>query len=379
MSRVLKKTLLTLFLVMLLSLSLSMGSGAWAAGTIKIGVITPLTGNLASIGNAVAEGIKLAVKVANDSGGVKGNKLELVVYDDRNVPEEAVSAAKRLISGDKVPVIIGAVGSSPTAAVQQITMREHVPLITPVSMTPKLTEIGDKYMFRATATAAMRETVFAEFVARKLNAKTVAFIASNEDLGRSTVEAAQQEYAKYGNPKTVYTAFFEPTATDFSAELVKIKALKPDVVYIVADSVRASIIVKQLRALNLTGNIVASAEAATDEFLRLAGPAAEGIYFPLDWSVDFDDAKSVEFLKLYKAEYKKLPETKFAVQGWEAAWLVIEALKGAKDYTPASVRDALSKATFDGPRGHLWFDEKGQVQIDSRIAVVKNGKFVISK
>ncbi|MDI6870673.1 MAG: penicillin-binding protein activator [Bacillota bacterium] len=354
-------------------------SPAVLAGTIKIGVITPLTGNLASIGNAVADGIKLAVKVANSTGGVKGNKLELVIYDDRNVPDEAVSAAKRLISGDKVPVIIGAVGSSPTAAVQQITMREQIPLVTPVSMAPKLTEIGDKFMFRATATAAMRETVFAKFVAKKLNAQTVAFIAGNEDLGRSTVEAAQKEYARYGNPKTVYTAFFEPTATDFSAELVKIKALKPDVVYIVADSVRASIIVKQLRALNLQGHIVASAEAATNEFLRLAGPAAEGIYFPLDWSVDFDDEKSTEFLALYNREYKKMPETKFAVQGWEAAWLVIEALKNAKDFSPLAVRDALSQVAFDGPRGHLDFDEKGQVRIESRIAVVKNGRFVISR
>jgi branched-chain amino acid transport system substrate-binding protein len=367
------------FVVLSLVLSLLLLSPAALAETVKIGVITPLTGNLASIGNAVAEGIRLAVKIANGKGGVKGNKIELVVYDDRNTPEEAVSAAKRLISGDKVPIIIGAVGSSPTAAVQQITMREQVPLITPVSMAPKLTEIGDRFMFRATATAAMREIVFAKFVAEKLNAKTVAFIAGNEDLGRSTVEAAQKEYAKYGNPKTVYTAFFEPSATDFSAELVKIKALKPDVVYIVADSVRASIIVKQLRAMNLQGAIVASAEAATNEFLRLAGPAAEGIYFPLDWAVDFDDDQSVEFLKLYKAEYKKLPETKFAVQGWEAAWLVIEALKKAKEPTPQAVRDALAQVSFDGPRGHLEFDEKGQVRIESRIAVVKTGRFAISR
>ncbi|HHW14329.1 MAG TPA: ABC transporter substrate-binding protein [Firmicutes bacterium] len=368
----------SVFLSLVLSLIL-LSPAASAADTIKVGVIAPITGNLASIGNAVSEGIRLAFKIANAQGGVHGNKLELVVYDDRNVPEEAVSAAKRLISGDKVPVIIGSVGSSPTAAVQQITMREHVPLVTPVSMAPKLTEIGDKYIFRATATAAMRETTFAKFVAQRLKAKTVAFIASNEDLGRSTVEAAQKEYAKYGNPKPVYTAFFEPTATDFSAELVKIKALKPDVVYIVADSVRASIIVKQLRALNLQGYIVASAEAATNEFLRLAGPAAEGIYFPLDWSVDFDDAKSEEFLRLYKAEYKKLPETKFAVQGWEAAWLVIESLKNAKDYSPQAIRDALAKVAFDGPRGHLDFDDKGQVRIESRIAVVKNGRFVIAK
>lgn len=371
-----KRALVT---VVLLVLSLAAASLTAQAGTVKVGVITPTTGSMASIGNAVLDGIKLAVKLINEKG-INGNKLELVIYDDRNIPDEAVSAAKRLISGDKVPVIIGSVGSSPTAAVQQITMKAQIPTITPVSMAPKLTELGDKYFFRATATAAMREVVFAKFVSQRLRAKTVAFLAANDDLGRSTVEAAVKEYGRYATPKVVSTAYFEPGSTDFSAELAKIRALNPDVIYLVADSTRASIIVKQLRALKVSSIVVASAEAATNEFIRLAGPASEGIYFPLDWAVTFDDEASLEFLSQYKKEYGKLPETKFAVQGWETAWVVAEAVRLAgKDLTPSGIREGLTKVKWTGPRGVFDFDEKGQVKIESRIAIIKDGKFVVAK
>lgn len=367
--------------VLLLALALASGTTtalAASSAVVKVGVISPTTGPLASIGNAVVEGIKLATKVINEQGGVDGASIKLVIYDDRNMPDEAVAAAKRLISDDKVPLIIGSVGSTSTAAVQQITMKEKIPLITPVSMAPKLTELGDKYFFRATATAAMRETTFARFVSQKLKAKTIAFLAANDDLGRSTVDAASKQYAKFGSPKVVYTAYFDPMATDFLAELSKIKSLNPDAVYLVADSVRAAIIVKQFKMLGIKADLVASAEAATNEFLRLAGSSAEGIYFPLDWAVTFDDPASREFLSLYQKEYHKLPETKFAVQGWETMWVVGKALMAAgKNASPAAIRDALAKVNWVGPRGDFHFDEKGQVQIESHIAEVKGGKFVI--
>lgn len=368
-------------MVLLVTLALVSGTTtalAASSNVVEVGVIAPTTGPLASIGTAVIEGIKLAAKVINEQGGVGGASIKLVIYDDRNMPDEAVAAAKRLISDDKVPVIIGSVGSTSTAAVQQITMKEKMPLVTPVSMAPKLTELGDKYFFRATATAAMREVTFARFVSQGLKAKTIAFLAANDDLGRSTVDAAMKQYAKFGSPKVLWTAYFDPMANDFLAELSKIKSLNPDAVYLVADSVRAAIIVKQLRMLGIKADVVASAEAATNEFLRLAGSAAEGIYFPLDWAVTFDNPESKEFLSLYQKEYHKLPETKFAVQGWETMWVVGKALMAAgKNASPAAIRDGLAKVKWVGPRGEFNFDEKGQVQIESHIAEVKSGKFVI--
>lgn len=362
--------------VLAVVLALVFAQGAAAVEPVKVGVIAPLTGTQANIGVAVVNGIKLAVKLANEENAA-GRPIQLIVYDDRNMPDEAVAAARRLIFEHQAKVIIGSVGSSSTAAIQQLTMREGIPLVTPVSLAPKLSQIGDKYFFRVTATTDMREEVFAVFVSRVLKVKTIAFLASNEDLGRSTVEAAEKKYAKIGGPRTVYKAFYEPGSTDFTAEITKIKSVAPDALYIVADSVKASIIVKQARAAGLQIPVLASGEAGTDQFLRLTGPAAEGVYIPLDWSTTFEDEESQRFLTGYVKEYGKPPETKFAVQGWEAAWIVAYAIGRVQGpVTSEAIRDQLRKTNWKGPRGVWTFDENGDPKVGSFIVQVRNGRFV---
>ncbi len=347
---------------------------------IKVGVIAPLTGSQASIGTAVVKGINLAAKKINESGGINGRQLEMVTLDDRNTPDEAVSAARRLISESNVNVILGSVGSSSTLAIQQLTMQQGVLLITPVSLAPKLSQVGDKFFFRVSATASNREASFTKFITEKLNVKTIAFLSSNEDLGRATVEAATKGYEAAGHPKVIYTGFYDPSATSFTTELNKIKALNPDALYIVADSVKAATIVKQARLLDMHPILLASGEAATQEFVRLAEGAGEGIYVPLDWSVSFDDPKSVEFLKAYKEEYNSLPETKFAVQGWEATWILAEAMhRTANNLTATTISDEMRKTNWLGPRGLWTFNDAGDPVITTYVSKLAGSSFVIAK
>ena len=361
-------------------MAIGCGGGEKNANTIKIGVIAPLSGNQASIGKGVVDGIQSAAKQINASGGVGGKQIELVVLDDRNMPDEAVSAAKKLISGDKVSLILGSIGSSSTAAIQQLTMKQKVVLVTPVSMLPKLSQNGDQYFFRVTATAPIREQSFGEFVSKKLNAKTIAFLASNEDLGRATVAAATKLYEQNGAPKVVYTGYYDPSATDFSAELNRIKSLNPDVLYIVANSVQASVIVKQVKVLQLQSKLIASGEAATQEFLRLSQGTGEGMFIPVDWAVSFDDPASKKFLDAFKKDYNKLPETKFAVQGWEAMWIVAEAIKRVDGpLTSDKLRDQMRKTDWLGPRGKWAFNQNGDPVLKTYISQVKGNDFIIAK
>lgn len=372
--------LFVLVLVLVFALAAAGCGGEQKSSTLKIGVIAPLTGNQASIGKAVVEGIQSAAKIINASGGVGGKQIELVVLDDRNMPDEAVSAAKKLTSEHKVSLILGSIGSSSTAAVQQLTMKQKIVLVTPVSMLPKLSQIGDQYFFRVTATANGREQSFGEFVSKKLNAKTVAFLASNEDLGRSTVAAATKLYEQFGNPKVVYTGYFDPSATDFNAELNRIKSMNPDALYIVANSVQAAMIVKQAKVLQVSATVLASGEAATQEFLRLSQGAGEGMYIPVDWSVSFDDQASKKFLEAYQKDYNKLPETKFAVQGWEAMWIVAEAIKKVEGPVNSDkIRDQLRKTDWTGPRGKWGFDQNGDPVLKTYVSQVKGNTFVIAK
>ncbi|MGB9856843.1 MAG: ABC transporter substrate-binding protein [Dictyoglomaceae bacterium] len=364
-------------LVLLLSIIFFLVSSSFAENIIKIGVIAPLTGSQAIIGTNVVNGIKSAVKRINDSGGINGSIIKLIIYDDRNIPDEGVAAARRLIYEDKVKIIIGSIGSSVTLAIQQLTMRENIFLVTPVSMSPALTQRGDKYFFRVTATAEMRQRGFVSFVVENLKPKTIAYLAANDDLGRSEVEAAEKFYAELKGPVTIFKAFFDPSESNFISYLTKIKALNPDVLFIVADSVKASTIVKQAKTLGVKSTILSSAEAATAQFLQLAGDAAEGVYFPLDWSPEFTDKYSKEFLNAYKEDYGTIPDTKFAVQGWEAMWIVAEAIKRAGGIDNlAKLREAFLNLTWTGPRGTWKFKENGDpIGISTFVVVVKNGKF----
>jgi len=350
---------------------------SFAENYISIGVIAPLTGSQAVIGTNVVNGIKSAAKRINSSGGIKGIPIKLIVYDDRNIPDEGVAAARRLIYEEKVKIIIGSIGSSVTLAIQQLTMREKILLVTPVSLSPALSQRGDKYFFRVTATAEMRQKGFVKFVVDNLKPTTIAYLATNDDLGRSEVEAAEKFYSELKGPKTVYKAFFDPSETNFISYLTKIKAVNPDVIFMVADSIKASTIVKQARALGIKSIILSSGEAATDQFLKLAGDAAEGVYFPLDWSPAFTDKYSQEFLNAYKEDYGTIPDTKFAVQGWETMWIVAEAIKKVSSIDdPDKLREAFLNIEWTGPRGTWKFKDNGDPEgISTFVVIVRNGKF----
>ena len=364
-----------LFVVFLV---LSIFSLSQAAEAIKIGVIAPVTGSQASLGTGVVNGIKSAAKRINAQGGINGSQVQLIIYDDRNSPDEGVSAARRLIYEDKVKVILGSIGSSVTAAIQQLTMREQILLVTPVSLAPKLSQVGDKYFFRVTATAEMRQKAFTEYVTNVLKAGTIAYLAANDDLGRSEVESSEKIYAATNGPKTVYKSFYDPAETSFTAYLTKIKSLNPDAIFIVGDSVRASIIVKQAKASGMKSLLLSSGEAGTGQFLNLAGAAAEGIYLPLDWAPSFTDPVSKKFLDAYKEDYGKEPDTKFAVQGWEALWILSEAIKKAKGVSdPEKLRTAMLATDWTGPRGKWGFRQNGDpASVTTFVAVVKGAKFV---
>jgi branched-chain amino acid transport system substrate-binding protein len=148
--------------------------------------------------------------------------------------------------------------------------------------------------------------------------------------------------------------------------------------FIVGDSVHAAIIVKQARAMGIKSHLLSSGDAGTDQFLTLAGAAAEGLYLPLDWAPTFTDPASKAFLDAYIQDYGKAPDTKFAVQGWESMWIAAEALKRAKGVSnPDRLREAFIATDWSGPRGRWAFDENGDPKELTTFAVeVKNGKFV---
>ena len=195
----LKKTLICLLLVFvvlsLVGCSSNQSSDSETEGTadtpkepIKIGAVLPLSGTTAFDGASAKSGAEVAVKYINANGGVLGgHPIELIVEDSATDPAQATSAAEKLISRDNVVALLGAFNSSSTGAIMPIAQRYEVPLVSAISTSPKLTEEGNKWFFRAVGTSQYFVKAFAERVINQMNVKNFAYIYENGDWGRNSV------------------------------------------------------------------------------------------------------------------------------------------------------------------------------------------------
>jgi branched-chain amino acid transport system substrate-binding protein len=341
------------------ALALSVAAAAGAQDTVKVGLIEPLTGGVAFDGAMVVKGAKLAEKMANASGGVLGKKLELVVSDGQCKPAESVSAAEKLITSDKVPVIMGAFCSGATQAVMPVVERASIPLVTGVSSLPRLTEVGNPMFFRHAEKDSMHAAAFSSALAADLKVKTVFFIAANDDWGRGSVESFKKSLEAVGT-KTLDAEFFDPTATDFYTVLTKVRARKPDLVFLVAYTQSAATLMKQAKELGITSKIFGIGAVTTPTFLKLAGDSANGLLAGVAYVHTVPGEANAKFVQAYKAEYAGEEPSKYAQSGFNTMNVIIAAIKRAGAADPAKIRAALTATDNNGPTGRSQFDEKRQ-------------------
>lgn len=351
---------------------------AMAADSVKIGMIFPVTGSVAYDGQAVASGVNAAISYINQKGGILGGrKIELELVDSACQPAQAVSAAKRLIAQVDVKAIIGDFCSNATTALQQVTEEAGVVLITPVAVSPLLTERGAKLFFRNNATSAMHAKVFSKYVSEVLKLKTIAIIAKNDEYGQLDSKIYTQLYQELGNPKLLYTGFFGATDEDFSSQLTKAKSMKVDSVYVIAQTEQGANVLRQMRNLGMTDVTALGAGALFNpKVVELAGKAAEGMYV----YSPYDPAATNAGMKLFKEEYFKRTSKEsglYEAMGWDTLTILAEAIdRAGTEKDGVKIAAQLRRTEFDGPRGKITFDEKGQARITTKIVQVQKGKFV---
>src|SRR5438477_4066979 len=216
----------TFRLVPTIALAFALLSGAASAQTIKIGVNEPLTGAFAASGTYVVNGAKIAADEINAKGSVLGKKVELVIEDNKSNPTEAAAVAEKLITADKVPVIMGAWGSSLTLAVMPKLMEYKVPMVVETSSSGKITTSGNPYIFRISPPSSVEAIAFSPTV-EKLGIKKVDFLVVNNDWGRG----AADDFGKMFKAKGIQVGLVETmdqAAQDMSAQLAKIKGSDAD-------------------------------------------------------------------------------------------------------------------------------------------------------
>ena len=338
-------------------------ASAIQAETMKMGCIAPLSGPGAPWGRALCDGVSLAMNDVNKAGGLKIGKktyqLELIEYDDKYTGEGAAQAANRLISVDKVNIIFGSIGSAPVLAFTPITQKAKV-LVLGNSSTNKAIHPGNTYFFRVIQTDWERAEVIIPYVAKKHpEAKTVAFIAPNDESGRFTTSADVHFLTKAG-VKVVYNELYERSQTDFAPQLTKILKLNPDILDTSASSPGTTgLIAKQARSMGYKGIFVTSSGFMAKTVVEIAGKAAEGFYFCAAADLASSAPKMKDFIAKYKSLFKKDCDQWSCPLFYDGAHIVFSLMQKQQTTDSTKLRDALEQIkSWEGVTGEMRFSGK---------------------
>lgn len=346
---------------------------------IKIGVLEPLSGAVAAAGQSVVAGAKLAVEFVNSQGGINGRRIELLIEDHKNDPAEAVNAATKLITRDKVPVLMGAWGSSVTLAVMPLLERNSVPMVVETSSASKITDGSNAWVFRIAATSDQEADGMQPFL-QKLGVKKAAIIAVNNDWGRSG-NAAYSRVLQAMGAQVVSTQFVQGDATDFYPQLTNIKSSGADWIIINSDVGQIALVVKQIKELGLPQKVLsAGGSNFSDGLIQLAGvKAAEGVYsaqHSVAWDPDHSSNPQVArmFLDGWKKSGQPWIGIKEGVRGFDGIITTAEALKKAAAIEPKAIQAALKDVTVNCVATQVKFDAKGQSPTVMYLTQVVDGK-----
>lgn len=323
--------------------------GAGGSKEIKIGGNLEMTGNTASYGQSMANGIKLAFKEANAAGGVLGKTITFIVGDNKSEPSESANSMTKLITQDKVSLVLGAGASSNTLAASQIAADNKVPFITPFSTNPKVTVDNGKvndYAFRVCFIDPFQGTVMAGFASKSLQAKTAAvYIDNSSDYSKGLAKFFEEGFTKNGGKIVAEEAYLQKDQ-DFKATLTKLKATNADVLFVPGYYEDVGKIIKQAREMGINVPIIGGDGWDSAKIVDIAGAEAlNNTFFSNHYAADDKSEQIVKFVAAYQKEYGQVPDAS-AVLGYDAATMALEAIKKANSTDPAKIREALA-ATQD--------------------------------
>ncbi|MBP2633331.1 MAG: braC 3 [Firmicutes bacterium] len=381
-----KITSLLAGLVMSTSLLTGCGGAATQADSkeILVGGNFEMTGGIANFGTQTTNGLKLAFKQINDAGGINGKKIKFIIADNKSEPSESANATTKLITNDKVKVVVGAVSSSNVLAAIPIAESNKIPLITPTGTNPKITVGEDgkvnKYVFRSCFIDPFQGSVMANFATKTLNAKTaVVYSDSSSDYSKGLAEIFTKEFEKKGGKVLGQEAFLQKDQ-DFKATLTKIKALNPDVVFLPAYYEEVGKIQKQAHELGITAKFLGTDGWDDPKMVDVAGKdAVEGNFFSNHYSAQDTDPHVKSFVDAYKAEYNQEPSA-LAALGYDAGLMIADAIKRAGSDDPEKIRTALEQTkNFQVSTGIISLDDSHNPIKSAVVIEMKDGKQVFKE
>jgi len=347
------RTLIVLALV-LSTLALSACGGA--GSTVKIAVLAPLSGDVATFGQSTRDGVMLAVDEWNAKGGVNGKQIEVVVEDSQCSAEAAVSAANKVIDQDGVKFIIGEVCSSASIPVSEVVTAKGAFQISPTSTNPNVTVAEDgttkERVFRACFIDPFQGTVGAKYALENLGAKTAAvFLDQGNDYVRGLAEFFRAAFEDGGGQILVWETYTAEDS-DFSAILTKVKDANPDVLYLPDYYSTVNPIAAQAREKGITA-VMMGGDGWDSPDLDTA--ATDGGYFTNHYSPEDTRPEVQTFVKNYQAKYGSVPDA-LAALAYDAAYILFQSMTNAKSTDPAEVAKAVASGSFPVVSGTITYD-----------------------
>ena len=367
----------------------SLTAAGAAAQTIKIGVNEPLTGPFAASGTYVVNGAKIAADEINAKGGLLGSKIELVIEDNKSNPTEAAAVAEKLITRDKVPVMMGAWGSSLTLAVMPKLMEYKIPMVVETSSSSKITTSGNPYIFRISPPSSVEAAEFKPIMPT-LGIKKADFLVINNDWGRGSADDFGKAL-KAQNVQIGLVEIMDQAAQDMSAQLSKIKATDSDTIMVTTAVEQLTLVLKQAAALGITKKIVTTGGSQNpDQLIEQAGAAANGSMHlttvaPWDPDTTPDPVATNYFLGEWKKRGFAFAGATESFRGYDGIRTIANAIKRAGKADPEAITEALWKVDFTGLNGPIKFvkqgpagKESGQSMPNLYLIKIENDKVVLS-
>ena len=339
-----------------------------AFADIKIGFNAPLTGFAAFDGNSALVGAKLAVSDANAKGGINGEKLELVVYDDQASAKEATPVATKLVEEDQVVGAVSGSYSAATRATAGIFQSAGVPYVVAYAIDPSVTRTGD-YMFRVSAMGDVQGRGGAKLVSN-LGKKRVVLLTLKNDFGQ-TLAAGFKDAAPKFKLDIVNEYEYGIKDRQFGALIAKIKSDNPEVIYASGYYFNAGPLISQLRASGVTVPVIGQEGYDGEKFIEIAGPAAEGTLITTSLDRDSDSPVTQSFLKEFR-QSAGYGADMVGASSYSATAILIEGLRKTNGKGGAALRDAIAAGTYEMPIGKLTFNDLHEVNKDVQVQIVKD-------
>jgi branched-chain amino acid transport system substrate-binding protein len=355
------------------TLSCKQGMPDEGASEIVIGHYASMTGSTAHFGQDTDRGVRMAIAEANAKGGVLGKQLKLVTIDTRGDSAEAANAVNRLIDVEHVSAVLGEVASSLSLAGGRVAQRRKIPMISPTSTNPKVTEVGD-YIFRVCFIDPFQGQVMATFARKSLKFDQVAILKDvKNDYSIGLAAAFQKSFSELGGKITVEQSYSQGD-TDFSAQVTAIRGTAAQAVFVPGYYSEVGTIARTAERLGLKVPLLGGDGWDSPDLFKIGGDAINGSYFSDHFAPDVATDQAKAFVANFTTKYGQ-PPTGLGALGYEAAAVLIDAIRRAGKNNPTAIRDAIAATKdFDGVTGKITIDAQRNARKSAVVLKIEAGK-----